>query len=125
MEHGKTHHHPFRSVFNRKWAALRARRISGRRNAAAAAVLDNEYLEKIKIKIIVLGFECQRSGTYAKRAKQAIKKRQRRGLHAFLNYLVFLRPAADRAVSIFSWVLSRGRSYEFLWAGSIIQKKWE
>jgi hypothetical protein len=41
----------------------------------------------------------------------------------FLNYLALLRPAADRAVSILPWVVSRGRSYGFLWAGSIIQKK--
>jgi hypothetical protein len=32
----------------------------------------------------------------------------------FLNYLAFLRPAADRAVSILTWVVSRGRSYGFL-----------
>jgi hypothetical protein len=31
----------------------------------------------------------------------------------FLNYLVFLRPAADRAVSMLPWVVSRGRSYGF------------
>jgi hypothetical protein len=40
----------------------------------------------------------------------------------YLNYLAFLQPAADRAVSILLWVVSRGRSYGFLWAGSIIQK---
>jgi hypothetical protein len=40
----------------------------------------------------------------------------------FLNYLAFRRPAADRAVSILPWVVSRGRSYGFLWAVSIIQK---
>jgi hypothetical protein len=40
----------------------------------------------------------------------------------FLIYLAFLRPAADRAVSILPWVVRRGRSYGFLWAGSIIQK---
>jgi hypothetical protein len=40
----------------------------------------------------------------------------------FLNYLAFLRPAADRAVSILPWVVSRSRSYGFLWACSIIQK---
>jgi hypothetical protein len=43
----------------------------------------------------------------------------------FLNYLAFLRPAADRADPIIPWVVSRGRSYGFLWAGSIIQKKKE
>jgi hypothetical protein len=40
----------------------------------------------------------------------------------FLNYLAFLRPAADRAVSVLPWVVSPGRSYGYLWAGSIIQK---
>jgi hypothetical protein len=34
----------------------------------------------------------------------------------FLNYLAFLRPIADRAVSILPSVVSRGRSYELLWA---------
>jgi hypothetical protein len=40
----------------------------------------------------------------------------------FLNYLAFLRPAADWAVSILPWVVSPGRLYGFLWAASIIQK---
>jgi hypothetical protein len=39
----------------------------------------------------------------------------------FLNYLAFLRPASDRAVSILLWVASRGRSYGFLWTDSISQ----
>jgi hypothetical protein len=37
----------------------------------------------------------------------------------FLNYLALLRPAADRAVSVLPCVVSRGRSYGFLWADSI------
>jgi hypothetical protein len=40
----------------------------------------------------------------------------------FLIYLTFLRPAADRAVSILPWVVSRGRSHGFLWADSIFCK---
>jgi hypothetical protein len=52
--------------------------------------------EEIKI----LGFECQTSGTCAKRAKQAIRKDNAAACLCFLNYLAFLRPAADRAVSI-------------------------
>jgi hypothetical protein len=72
-----------------------------------------------EIKIKILGSECQTSSTHAKRAKQATKKGN---CLCFLNYLVFLRPAADRAVSILPWVVSPGRSYGFLWAGSIIQK---
>jgi hypothetical protein len=40
----------------------------------------------------------------------------------FLNYLTFLRPAADRAVSILPLVVRRGCSYGFLWDGSITQK---
>jgi hypothetical protein len=67
-----------------------------------------------------LGSEFQTSGTYAKRAKQATKKDS---CLCFLNYLAFLRLAADRAVSILPWVVSPGRSYGFLWAGSIIQKR--
>jgi hypothetical protein len=67
----------------------------------------------------VLGSECKTSGTYAKRAEQAT---QIDNCLCFLNYLAFLRPAADREVSILPWVVSPGRSYAFLWAGSIIQK---
>jgi hypothetical protein len=40
----------------------------------------------------------------------------------FLKYLAFLRPAADRAVSILAWVVSRGRSCLFLLADSDIQE---
>jgi hypothetical protein len=39
----------------------------------------------------------------------------------FLTYLAFLRPAADRADCIFTWIVSRGHSHGFLWADSIIQ----
>jgi hypothetical protein len=39
-----------------------------------------------------------------------------------LNYLVFFRPAAEWAVSILPWVVSRGRSHGFLWADSIIHR---
>jgi hypothetical protein len=65
------------------------------------------------IKIKVLGSECQTSGTYAKRAKQATKNKQ---LLEFSELPSFLRPAADRAVSILPWVVSPYRSYGFLWA---------
>jgi hypothetical protein len=41
----------------------------------------------------------------------------------FLNYLAFFRPEADRAVSVRPWVVSRGRLYGLLWAGSVIQKE--
>jgi hypothetical protein len=74
-------------------------------------------LEKSKFKI--LGSECQTSGTYSKTAKQTTKTDN---CLCFLNYLAYLRPAADRVVSILSWVVSLGRSYGFLWAGSIIQE---
>jgi hypothetical protein len=40
-----------------------------------------------------------------------------------MNYLAFFRPAADRTDSVLPWVGSRGRSYGFLWAVSIIQIK--
>jgi hypothetical protein len=39
-----------------------------------------------------------------------------------LNYLAFLRPAADRAVSILPWVVSPGCSYGFLWAVRLFKK---
>jgi hypothetical protein len=67
----------------------------------------------------IRGSECQASGTWSKRAKQPTKKVN---CLCFLNYLAFLRPAADRAVSILPWVVSPGRSHGFLWASSIIQK---
>jgi hypothetical protein len=63
---------------------------------------------KIKIKIKILGSECQTSGTCAKRAKQASKKDNAAACLCNLNYLAFLRPAADRAVHILPWVVSRG-----------------
>jgi hypothetical protein len=50
------------------------------------------------------------------------KKRQRRGLLVFSELPSLPSPAADRAVSILTWVVSRGRSYGLLWADSIIQK---
>jgi hypothetical protein len=77
-----------------------------------------EQVQDVKI----LGSECQTSGTHAKRAKQATEIDD---CLCFLNYLAFLRPAADRDVSILPWIVSPGRSYGFLWAGSIIQKKCE
>jgi hypothetical protein len=59
-----------------------------------------------KIKIKILGSEFRTSGTYAKTAKQATKIDNAAVCLSFLNYLAFLRPAADRAVSILSWVVS-------------------
>jgi hypothetical protein len=40
----------------------------------------------------------------------------------FRNYLAFLRPAADRAVSILPWVVSPGSPYWFLWAVRLFKK---
>jgi hypothetical protein len=73
----------------------------------------------IEIKILVS--ECETSGTCAKRIKQARTDNAVACL-CFLNYLAFLRPAADWAVSILPWVVSRDRPNGFLLAGSIIQK---
>jgi hypothetical protein len=78
-----------------------------------------------KIKIKILDSECQTSGTYAKRAKQEIKKDNAAACLCFLNYLAILRPAADWAVSILPWVVSPGRSYGFLWAVRVIKKSEE
>jgi hypothetical protein len=72
----------------------------------------------------VLGSECQTSGACAKRAKQATKKDNAAACLCFLNYLAFLRPAADRAVSILPWVASPGRSYGFLWVVQLFKKMW-
>jgi hypothetical protein len=73
-----------------------------------------------KFKFKILGSECQASGTYAKRAKQATKKDS---CLCFLNYLAFLLPAADRAAFILPWVVSPGCSYGFLWAVRLFKKK--
>jgi hypothetical protein len=73
----------------------------------------------------LLGSECQTSGTNAKRAKQATQIDNAAACLCFLCYLALLRPEAGRAVSILPWVVSRGCSYWFLWADSIIQKKCE
>jgi hypothetical protein len=67
-------------------------------------------------KIKLPGSECQTSGTSTKRAKQATKKDNTAACSCLLNYLAFLRPMADRAVSMVPWVVSRGRSHGFLWA---------
>jgi hypothetical protein len=69
-----------------------------------------------QVKLLVS--ECQASGIHPKRAKLAKQKDNTAACLCFLNYLAFLRPAADRAVSILPWVVSRGRSYGFLWADS-------
>jgi hypothetical protein len=53
-----------------------------------------------KIKIEILGSECQTSGTYAKTAKQATKKVNAAACLCFLKYLALLRPEADRTDSI-------------------------
>jgi hypothetical protein len=79
----------------------------------------------IKIKIKILGSECDASGKFSKRAKQATKIDNAAACLCFLIYLEFLRPAANRAVSILPWVVRRGRSKGFLWADLIIQKKSE
>jgi hypothetical protein len=50
------------------------------------------------------------------------KKEKAAACLCFLNYLAFLQPAANRAVSILPRVVSRDRSYGFLWANSNIQK---
>jgi hypothetical protein len=60
---------------------------------------------------------------YTKRAKQATNKDNAAACLCFLNYLATLQPAADRAVCILPWVVSRGRSYGLFWAGSRTKKK--
>jgi hypothetical protein len=77
-----------------------------------------------QVKLLLVVSECQESRIYAKRGptKQATKHDNAAACLYFLNYLAFLRPAAEWAVSVLPWVVSRGRSYGFLWADSIIQK---
>jgi hypothetical protein len=77
-------------------------------------------INTIMVQFKLLVAECQTSGIYAKRAKQATKKDNAAACSCFLNYLAFLRPAADRAISVLPWVVSRGCSYGFLRADSFI-----
>jgi hypothetical protein len=84
----------------------------------------NRKLEYQVQEFKILGSECQTSGTCAKRAKQATKKDNAAACLNFLNYLAFLRPAADRAVSILPWVVSPCRSYGFLWAVRLFKNMW-
>jgi hypothetical protein len=72
-------------------------------------------------KFKILGSEFHTSDTYSKRAKQATRKDNRL---SFLNYLAFLRPEADGAVSILPWVVSPGHSYGFVWAVRLLKKMW-
>jgi hypothetical protein len=58
----------------------------------------------------------------AKRAKHETKNKNTAACFCFLNYLAFLRPAADQAASVLPSIVSRGHSYRIIWAGSIIQK---
>jgi hypothetical protein len=74
------------------------------------------------MEVKILGSEFRTSGVSAKRAKQATRKDNAAASSCLLNYLAFLQLAADRAVSIIPWVVSRGRSYGLPWADSIIQK---
>jgi hypothetical protein len=57
-----------------------------------------------------------------KEGKAGNKKDKAAACLYFLNYLAFLRPAADRAVSILPWVVSPGRSYRFIWAVRLFKK---
>jgi hypothetical protein len=55
---------------------------------------------------------------YAERAKQVTKNTS--PWLACSYFLAILRPATDRKDSALPLVVNRGRSYGFLWAGSII-----
>jgi hypothetical protein len=48
---------------------------------------------------------CHKSGMYAKKAKHKKESRTSRAARlCFLNYLAFLRPAADRTDAVIPWV---------------------
>jgi hypothetical protein len=63
-----------------------------------------------------------RESAHAKRASAGNIKIRRRCSLCVLNYLAFFRPAADQTDSALPWVASRGHSYSFLWADSIVKK---
>jgi hypothetical protein len=54
--------------------------------------------------------DAQKENYVLKESQQERKKKLLFAYSCFLNYLAFLRPAADWADSTFSWVQSRGRS---------------
>jgi hypothetical protein len=58
----------------------------------------------LEIKIKILGSECQTSGTYAKRAKQAAKKDLAAACLYFLNYQAFLRRQPTGLFPYFPWL---------------------
>jgi hypothetical protein len=99
------------------------KQISYRRTHIKRAAYRANWHIPVQVQDTRLPSECQTSGTCAKRAKQATKKDNAAACLCFLNYLAFLRPAADRAVSILPWVVGPGRSYGFSLGCSIIQKK--
>jgi hypothetical protein len=104
-------------VHERRWSLstwIRTRTVSALRKG----------LGQDKIKIKILGSECQTSGKYSKRplGQAGNKKRQLRRLLVFSELPSLLSAAADRAVSILPWVVRRGRLYGFLWALRLFKK---
>jgi hydroxyethylthiazole kinase-like sugar kinase family protein len=75
------------------------------------------------VKPLVSG--CQASGMHAKRASAGHKNNSAAACSCFLTYQAALQPAANRTDSMLSWVVSRDRSYGFLWADSIIHNREE
>jgi hypothetical protein len=73
-----------------------------------------------QVKLLVS--ECQTRGVYAKMASAGNKNDNAAAFWCFVNFIALLRPTADRTDSVIPWVVSRGHSYRFLWADSIVQK---
>jgi hypothetical protein len=55
---------------------------------------------------------------------QTTKKTTPRLAYVLLNCRAFLRSEVDRVDCMIPWFVSRGRSFEFLWADLVIQKIW-
>jgi hypothetical protein len=73
---------------------------------------------KCRGRIKLLAFEYKPNKSHAcKKGKAGNKSRNTSACLWFRNYLAFLRPDDNRTVSVLlRWVVSRDRSYEFLWA---------
>jgi hypothetical protein len=90
----------------RKTVVLNSSHMNSNKRRGATSIFFWQVGRNLKLlrrsQVKLRGFECQTKGTYTKRAKQATKKDNAAACLYSLNYLAFLRPAADRAFPYFS-----------------------
>jgi hypothetical protein len=83
-------------------------------------ILNRHYSEGIADNQL-LGSDCNNSGMNAQRTTTGNRKCNAANRLSFQTYPAFLRSAADRTDPVLPWVVSRGRSYGFLWAESTLR----